>query len=232
MGACDPENTGDLEPRALQDADANVDVTAIEIEDAAETLVLALEDNDDQAMQSCEESQSVTIEVFHFQFSDIFAINLVPTGLFPPRPDDIDTFIEPELEDGFIAAFKAFDLQGNLIGFGTEQEVLDFANAETATTFTLTLPERGTLMFGEQEDIAPLLDEVNDMDASQDYVRTYDPPRVDVSTIPGTGRIIGGTGEFENITGSAIEIGVTHSIDLIEREFDLEVYMVLAYTTN
>lgn len=161
--------------------------------------------------------------------ADTIAVTSAPGGLFPPSPADIPLFTEPELANGFLAAVKIHDVYGDVIGFGTEQEVLDLPSELGETTYTLTLPERGTLMLAQTEDLAPFLAEINDMIATNDLIRSYDPPMVIVNSIPGTGRIIGGTGEFEHADGHAREIGVTHEINLIEGSFDLEVIVQVKY---
>jgi len=176
-------------------------------------------------MQSCSH-----VEVFSFRTThDSFLVNSAPGGLFSPMPSDIELFQAPNLGNAFIAGFEFRDLQGHIVGMGTEQEVLDLPNFSVDTTYTLTIPGRGTLMLGQQEGLEEFLGEIDDMMASQEYVRTFNPPLVMVNTTPGTGHIIGGTGEFAGSRGTAIEVGFVYSIDLIEQSFDLGVALLIGF---
>ena len=176
-------------------------------------------------MQACS-----SIEVFHYTTEqDAFLINAAPGNLFPPLPAGVQVFEEPGLANAFIAGFEFRDQQGNVVGMGTEQEVLDFVTLEGRTTYTLTMPDRGTLMLGWREDFTEFLGEIDDMVTSQEFVRTYDPPLFMVNTIPGTGHVIGGTGEFAGAHGGAIELGLIHGINLIDQTFDLEVIVVVGF---
>jgi hypothetical protein len=68
--------------------------------------------------------------------------------------------------------------------------------------------------------VSPFFDEIADMVSSgdpADLVRSWDPPLTIVTTVPGTGRIIGGTGEFDNARGVWRETQALHELDLIER---------------
>lgn len=168
-------------------------------------------------------------EFFYFTANDILAITSAPGGLFPPFPADIPTLTEPELANGFLAAFKVFDQYGNIVGFGTEQEVIDAANAINLTTYTLTIPGRGTLMLRQREDLGVVFDEINDMVSSAELVRTYDPPWIVLTTVPGTGRIVGGSGEFTFAKGIMREFDVVHQINLADREFDLDVVIQVKF---
>jgi hypothetical protein len=171
-----------------------------------------------------------TLENFYFASADddYLAISTAPDVLFAPFPDGIQP-LPPEIDDGFILAFTLHDEQGNVIGFGSEQEVLDLENAYGHTTYTLTINGRGTLIFAQDEDFAWLLDEVDDMVADQEFVREYDPAIVEVSTVPGTNRIIGGTGEFAGAKGWAREFSIVNKLDLITREHDTAIALQVLY---
>lgn len=163
------------------------------------------------------------LETFTLSSSqDFLALTSAPGGLFAPYPADIPT-LPAEIADGLLVAGTFRNQNGEVIGFGTEQEVLDFPNLQTATTYTITIPGRGTLMLEQLEDISWLVAEVNDMVASQEFVRAYDPPVVLVNSIEGTGRVIGGTGEFSGAKGSVREIGTLHELNLITLQHDLDV---------
>lgn len=174
--------------------------------------------------------QSGSMEFFYFEApEDVISITSAPGNLFAPTPAGIPLFTEPELAEGFMVSFKVYDQNHDLVGFGTEQEIVDLPGEIAYTTYTLTLPGRGTLMLKQQEDIGPLLAEVAEMGATQDLVREYNPPWVMLSTIPGTGRIVGGTGEFAHAKGVVREFGVTYGIDLTTQTFDIAVVLQVKY---
>ena len=161
------------------------------------------------------------VEIFRFTEEDFIALTSAPGGLFQPTPAGIPLLDEPAITTGFFVAMKLHDVDGETVGFGSEQEVLDLANETALTTYTLTIPGRGTLMLRHEEDLSFLLDEVNDMLAKQEYVRVFDPPLVVVNTIPGTGKVVGGSKEFKNAKGVWREIGIMNEINLLEGSFDL-----------
>ena len=172
------------------------------------------------------------IENFSLTTNDIFALTGAPGGLFAPIPAGIAAFDEPILAPGFMIASKIFNDEGEVIGFGTEQEILDFQNLSAKTTYTLTLPGRGTLMVEQDEDLSFLIDEVSDMVMDGEFVRSYETPLVNENSIPGTGRVIGGTGEFEHAKGVVREIGIINELNLITGVHDLEVIVQVALLPN
>lgn len=171
-----------------------------------------------------------TLETFYFSSAanDILSISTAPDVLFAPFPDGIAP-LPPVIDDGFIITFAIRDANDNVIGFGSEQEVLDLENAYGLTTYTLTINGRGTLMFAQDEDFAWLLDEVDDMVADQEFVREFDPALIEVSTVPGTNRIIGGTGEFAGAKGFAREFSIVNKLDLITRNHDTAIILQVLY---
>lgn len=173
----------------------------------------------------------VSVETFHFSTSDMFALTSAPGGLFTPIPTDIEPFTEPSLSEGFFVATKFRDDDDNVIGFGVEQEVLNLEIARGVTTYTINLPGRGTLMVRQDEDVQFLLDEVNDMIASNELVRSYDPSWDTLNSVPGTGRVIGGTGEFAGALGIVREFGSLHELNLLTGVHDLEVDLQVLLVT-
>jgi hypothetical protein len=169
-----------------------------------------------------------SLEVFVIStVTDTLAITSASNGLLAPFPAGIPTLDDPVIADGVLIATTIRDLGDNIVGFGTEQEVLDSANALGETTFTLTLPDRGTLMLAQQEDFSIPFGEIEDMLASQEFIRTYDPPLVFTTTVPCSGTVIGGTEEFAGASGWMLEVDIVHEINLIDRTLDLTV-LVLA----
>lgn len=154
---------------------------------------------------------------------DGVAITTPPNGFFTPFPPGIPTFDEPGLEDSYIFVVKMRNLANEVVGYASEQELANLETAEGKTSYTLTLPDRGTLFLYQRESFQILLDAVDDMIADGELVRTFDPPLVEVLTIPGTGRVVGGSEEFLGAIGVMQEIGIVYKIDLLNNEFDLAV---------
>lgn len=169
-----------------------------------------------------------TVETFQFSADDFIAVTSAPGGLFAPVPSGI-TSLPPELADGFLIATTFRDETDTVIGFGTEQEVLDLANEEGLTTYTITIPGRGTLMLRQREDLSWLLGEVTDMFANEEFVREYDPVHVQINTIPGTGWIVGGTGEFAGSMGVFREVGWLRELNLLTGQHDLGVTLQVLF---
>lgn len=169
-----------------------------------------------------------TVETFQFSADDFIAVTSAPGGLFAPVPSGI-TSLPPELADGFLIATTFRDETDTVIGFGTEQEVLDLANEEGLTTYTITIPGRGTLMLRQRETLSWLLGEFTDMFANEEFVREYDPVYVQINTIPGTGWIVGGTGEFAGSMGVFREVGWLRELNLLTGQHDLGVTLQVLF---
>lgn len=169
-----------------------------------------------------------TIETFVFDSDDFRSITTAPDVLFANFPAAMEP-MPPELSTSFMLSFEFRNDDDEIIGFGSEQEVLDFETLTGETTYTLTIPGRGTIVFGQEEDFAWLIDEVDQMVADGEPIRSFDPPLVELSTIPGTGRIIGGTGEFAHAFGFALEYGIVNQINLITRQHELGTVLQVAY---
>jgi hypothetical protein len=158
-----------------------------------------------------------------FTFStetDVISLVMASDGLFASIPAGIMTLDEPEIRNGFIGSFKAYDEGGQLVAFGTKHEEFVPPTPISMTSYMLTLPGRGALMLEATQDVTPFYEEIADMISSgdpADLVRSFEPPLTIVTTVPGTGRIIGGTGEFANTRGVWREIQALHGLDLIER---------------
>jgi hypothetical protein len=165
-----------------------------------------------------------SLDVFVFTTrEDVIAITGASDGFLAPFPANIATMDEPSIADGVLITTKIRNLADQIIGFGSEQEVVDLVNAMGDTTYTLTLPDRGTLMLKQVEDFSAPFAEIADMIASEEYIRTYDPPLVFVTTVPLTGQVVGGSGEFSDAEGYMLEIDIVHGINLIDRALDLTI---------
>lgn len=171
-----------------------------------------------------------SIEVFMFSLQpDAFALTSATGGLLAPFPSTIDTFDEPEISEGAFVGTKVLDRCGNLIGFGSEQQLLDTQTALADTTYTITLPDRGTMLASQEENFAPIFGEINDMVANQEFVRSYSPPLTVVTTSFGSGELLGGTGEFADQKGFMIEINFISEINLLDGSADILDVLLVGY---
>jgi hypothetical protein len=147
------------------------------------------------------------------------AVVLTHEGTMPiaPVPAGIPTLTEPELRTAFALGAKVRDDKGTLLGFTTELEyTLPGSDPATGTLrtrslWTLFLPGRGSIIFDEREN-------------QDEFVRTVLKPALETgtpwvgnltftTTVRHTGVIVGGTGEFAGITGTAVEVGHLHRFD-------------------
>jgi hypothetical protein len=134
----------------------------------------------------------------------------------PTFPSDIPKLSDPALKPSFALLAKVADKSGRIIGFCSEQEDV---NADSNilqgkmimnTTWTVTLPGRGTLFLAEIENASEFARKV--VAPALILKREWNEPWTFVTTVgpspEGRGVIVGGTGEFEGVKGTFVE--VTH----------------------
>ena len=136
-----------------------------------------------------------------------------PLPLYPPG---IGALSDAKINQGFILLTKLRDENGEVIGFTSEQEVvssesdLTTGQLKTQSSWTLTIPGRGTIFLYENEDQSeflakagiPALTQKKEWNEKWTFVTTVGPHS------SGQGLVVGGTGEFEGIMGTFRE--VTH----------------------
>ena len=162
--------------------------------------------------------QAVAIsETFHMVAPDDgIAITHSGDKPLPLYPAGIGTLSDEKIKAGFILVTRLRDKDGTIIGFTSEQEVvspesdLNTGVLKTHSTWTLTIPGRGTIFLDEIENqtefiqtaAVPALMQGKEWTGEQTFITTAGP---DAS---GKGVVTGGTGEFAGITGTFAE--VTH----------------------
>jgi hypothetical protein len=122
-------------------------------------------------------------------------------------------FDEPALQSGLLLVAKIRNEKGEIVGFAVEAEAMDAASnpllgkMRMNTDWTIVLPARGTIYVAQIEDsgaigkdILPAVMLGQEWNGKVDFVSTVGP---DPS---GRGVIIGGTREFQGITGSFVEL--------------------------
>ena len=170
------------------------------------------------APQLTETPEGKTLETFYLEVpGDLVAITHDGKKPVPPYPDDIPTFDDDSLRRGMALVATVRNADGDIVGFAVEQEEVTPDSSimqgrmRMYTSWTLTLPGRGTVFLYEIEDgrnfareiVIPALTGVREFHADGDpyYFVTTDGPNPD-----GTGQIVGGTGEFAGISGTFREL--------------------------
>jgi hypothetical protein len=145
---------------------------------------------------------------------DTLGLTLGPGTFIAPFP--AGTPLLTELPTGFGSYFTVRDAATNtVVGVGSELEELNFASLVSESNWTVTIPGRGTIFGAQQENVAPLFAIVNDMVSRGVFEQTFDPPLEIVTTVPGSGHVIGGTGEFDSAKGTMVETDKLYFISLI-----------------
>ncbi|MDY6999095.1 MAG: hypothetical protein SW019_21075 [Actinomycetota bacterium] len=159
-----------------------------------------------------------TLETFYLeQPGDILAITHDGNKPVPPYPDDIPTFDAASLSRGMALVAQVRNSAGDVVGFAVEQEEVTPDSSilqgrmRMYTTWTLTLPGRGTIFLYQIEDgrdfareiVVPALTGVREFHADGEpyYFVTTAGPNPD-----GTGQIVGGTRDFAGISGTFREL--------------------------
>jgi hypothetical protein len=149
---------------------------------------------------------------------DILVVTHNGTNIIDPRPSGIALFDEPALQSGLLLVAKIRNEKGEIVGFAVESEAMDSASnpmlgkMRMNTDWTIVLPARGTIHVAQIEDAGAVGKEIlpsvmlgKEWNGKADFVSTVGP---DPS---GRGIIIGGTREFQGITGSFVEVShLTH----------------------
>lgn len=156
-------------------------------------------------------------ETFHMVAPDDgIAITHSGDKPLPLYPAGIGTLSDDAIKTGFILVTRLRDKDGAVIGFTSEQEVVSAESdltrgvLKTASTWTLTIPGRGTIFLDEIENqtefittaAVPALMQGKEWTGEQTFITTAGPHA------SGMGLVTGGTGEFAGVSGTFAE--VTH----------------------
>ena len=161
--------------------------------------------------------EGFTLETFQMEApEDGIAVTHSGDKPMPPYPQGIGVLSDDRIKQGFVLLTKLRDKAGDIIGFTSEQEVLSSQSnlaqgrLMTASTWTLTIPGRGTIFLYEAEDQSefvkkaalPALALGKEWNEPWTFVTTAGPHP------DRRGDIVGGTEEFAGISGTFVE--VTH----------------------
>lgn len=160
-----------------------------------------------------------TVERQFFAATPDDVVFLTHEGTMPigPSPAGMPRLSEPELRTGFALGAKLRDNNGKLLGFITELEYLlpdsdiGAGRLRNYTLWTAFLPGRGSIIFGERERQDTFVTTVLKpaMETGRPWVGDF----TLTTTVPGSGVIVGGTGEFAGITGTGVEVGHIRRFD-------------------
>jgi hypothetical protein len=160
-----------------------------------------------------------TIETFTVNApDDIIAVTHNGGSIIDPRPAGIALLNEPSIQSGLILVAKIRNQHGQIVGVAIEAEETDAASnpllgrVRMNTDWTILLPARGTIFVTQIEDagevgksILPTVILGGEWNGQAEFVSTAGPAE------NGRGVIIGGTRQFERISGSFVEIShLTH----------------------
>ena len=165
-----------------------------------------------------EAAEGEIVESFYLSIpGDCLAMTNSGKEMVEPTPPGIPVLSEPEISNNLVALMKVRDGDGNLIGLASQLE--SFGEAEPTdegppawdTYATLMIPGRGTLLLhhaavmpdAARAVVGPIMAAKEDWQGKITFVTSVGP------LANGRGRIAGGTGEFEKVSGSFVEIART-----------------------
>jgi hypothetical protein len=164
-----------------------------------------------------ESTDGFTLETFRMEApEDGVAITHSGDKPLPLYPPGIGALVDDHIKQGFVLLTKLRDQNGTVIGFTSEQEVVsDDSNLlqgrlMTSSTWTLTIPGRGTIFLEEDENQTEFVTKAGL--PALTLGKEWNEPWTFVTTVgpdpSGRGIIVGGTDEFSGIAGTFVE--VTH----------------------
>lgn len=166
------------------------------------------------------------VESFYIDGSeDFIASTGSPEQVLKPYPVGVQFLDEPNLFGGLALLYKLRDRFGEVVAFSSELEDITTTPDGVQTSisnWTFKIPKRGMVVVTQIEDFTPLIAEIMDMLSKGETERYFDPPFTLQTTAPGTGKIVGGIGEFEGATGTFREINWLHYINIANGTLDVD----------
>lgn len=177
------------------------------------------------------QADDTTTVIFQFNtVTDAVAVTSGPGQFIAPTPPGIPLFLEPAIQSGFAALVKVRDTSGTVVGFATElaEIFLDpITGITTQTAWTVLVPGKGSLFLAQGEDANAGFALIAAMLNDGVFERSFDPPVQLITTIPGTGKVIGGTGDFKGAEGTFFEEDNVNFISLIQGVLDIDELLVI-----
>jgi len=127
---------------------------------------------------------------------------------------------------------KVTDSNEDVVGFAAELEhfTADATGRVTAAVdWIFKVPGRGTLMVTQTESSDMLVSIVQDMAANGETERYIDPPIKVQTTVPGTGKVVSGLGEFEGLTGTFTEYNEFTYMNIADKTIGVNLVLEITY---
>jgi hypothetical protein len=173
------------------------------------------------------------IETFHIDTeTHVIALTTDLASLLQASPSNLQRLYENSLVGGVAVLTKITDSYGEVIGFGSELELIttDATGKTTAKTeWTFKIPGRGTILATQTEDLTALIDLAVDMINNGEAARYLSPPLTVVTTVPGTGKIVAGLGEFKNISGTFQETNEITYLNIADGTINLTITLQIKF---
>ena len=188
-----------------------------------------------ESTQTINENGQIVETFYHRSNPHLIALTGGPAGLLAPYPPSVQYLSEPNIADGLAVLGKITDSTGEVIGFASELEhftVDATGNLTAAVEWVFKVPGRGTLMVAQTESPAVLVSIIEDMAANGETERSFDPPNKVATTVPGTGRVVAGVGEFEGLTGTFTEYNEFVYLNIIEGSIEANFVFEVTYDQN
>jgi hypothetical protein len=175
-------------------------------------------------------------ETFFGESSDeLVALYGAKGGLLAPIPSCGEAFVANSLAETIVVLTKISKRKSNnkddVIGIATELEVIKqqenglFSDSE----WTVKIPGRGSLFLTQVENLNYIKNIVSDLNTNGENTKSFNPPFEVITTVAGTGKIVGGTKEFKNIYGTFIEKNILHYLNTKSRKIEVDVELEITY---
>ncbi|MDH3975756.1 MAG: hypothetical protein OEV42_15890 [Deltaproteobacteria bacterium] len=173
------------------------------------------------------------VETFYINAdSHLIALTAGPAGILKPFPPSVQYLYEPNIADGLTVLSKVADSSGEVVGFTTEVEhfITDAAgNVTVDEQWMVKVPGRGAVMVTHIEDPSTLFGIIQDMVTNGETERYIEPPIKVPTTIPGTGKIVGGVGVFEGLSGTFTEYNEFSYLNLEDGTIGINLVLEITY---
>jgi len=165
----------------------------------------------------------------------LIALTAGPGGILKPFPPSIQYLDEPNIANGLTVLSKITDRNGEVIGFVAEvEEFIPQADGsiKVVEEWMIKVPGRGAMMVAHIEDASTLFGIIDDMVANGETERYIDPPIKVPTTVPGTGKVVGGVGAFEGLTGTFTEYNEFSYLNLVDGTIGINLILEITYDDN
>jgi hypothetical protein len=173
------------------------------------------------------------VETFHLNAEQhLIALTGGPSALLQPYPSNIQNLYESNIADGLAVITKFTDSSGEVVGIASELEHIttdSTGNVTADVQWTLKIPGRGTVVVTQTENFTALIALATDIIINGEVARYLTPPLTTVTTVPNSGKIIAGLGEFEGISGSFQETNAITYLNVVDGTIGVDITLQITY---